>query len=140
VSGVTTCVTDCGEGYFKHTATDSSLKTCQSCSGENAGLTPAAAGVAGCAACTYDSAKVTCTKCETGKYLKSDGTCADSCTANTEFVKNDPTNGNKCVSCSDNNNGGIADCAECSLLPYKWNLNYSHRLLCAADRVSPTIE
>ncbi|ESU40511.1 Variant-specific surface protein [Giardia duodenalis] len=117
VSGVTTCVTDCGEGYFKHTATDSSLKTCQSCSGANSDLTPAAAGVAGCAACTYDSAKVTCTKCETGKYLKSDGTCADNCTANTEFVKNDPTNGNKCVSCSDNNNGGIADCAECSLLP-----------------------
>ncbi|ESU40074.1 Variant-specific surface protein, partial [Giardia duodenalis] len=116
VSGVTTCVTDCGEGYFKHTATDSSLKTCQSCSGTNNNLDPAGAGVAGCAACTYDSAKVTCTKCGTGKYLKSDGTCADSCTANTEFVKNDPTNGNKCVSCGDQTDG-VAGCSECSLLP-----------------------
>ncbi|ESU40239.1 Variant-specific surface protein, partial [Giardia duodenalis] len=72
--------------------------------------------ITGCAACTYDSAKVTCTKCDASKYLKTDGTCADSCTTNTEFAKEDPTNGNKCVSCGEASAGGITNCGECSLL------------------------
>ena len=113
--GATSCVSKCPVGYFEHTATGG-LKTCQSCSNENTGLNPAAAGVTGCAACTYASNKVTCTKCEAGKYLKSDGTCADSCAPNTEFVKNDPTNGNKCAACSTVADGGIENCAECALL------------------------
>ncbi|ESU40632.1 Variant-specific surface protein, partial [Giardia duodenalis] len=116
-TGSTSCVSKCPEGYFEHTDSNTQKKTCQSCSGENTGLTPAGVGVAGCAACTYDSNKVTCTKCGTGKYLKSDGTCADSCAPNTEFVKNDPSNGNKCVSCGTVADGGIENCGECSLLP-----------------------
>ena len=111
--GSTSCVTECPTGYFGHTASDTKKKTCQSCSGKNPDLTPAGAGVDGCAVCTYDNTKVTCTKCGTGKYLKADGTCADSCTANTEFVKNDPSNGNKCVSCGDTN-AGVPNCAKCS--------------------------
>ncbi|ESU40135.1 Variant-specific surface protein [Giardia duodenalis] len=123
VSGVTTCVTDCGEGYFKHTATDSSLKTCQSCSGTNNNLDPVGAGVAGCAACTYDSNKVTCTKCGTGKYLKTTSdstTCveASGCGSGV-FPRADDKAGNGCVPCGEAGSGSIADCAECSLLPYR---------------------
>ena len=123
VNDVTTCETDCGEGYFEHTATSGGLKTCQSCSGKNASLTPAGAGVPGCAACTYDSAKVTCTKCETGKYLKttSDSTsCVEASGCGSGFFpKADDKVGTRCASCGEAGSGGIADCAECSLFPHK---------------------
>ena len=120
--GATTCVTDCGDGYFQHTATGG-LKTCQSCSGRNAGLTPAAAGVTGCAVCTYASNKVMCTKCEAGKYLKttSDSTfcvTASACRSGF-FPKADDKAGNRRVPCGEASSGGINNCAECSLLPYK---------------------
>ena len=123
VSGVTTCVTDCGEGYFKHTAATGDLKTCQSCSGANAGLNPAAVGISGCAACTYASDKVTCTKCETGKYLKttSDSTsCVEASGCGSGFFpKADDKAGNKYMPCGEAGSGGIADCQTCSLFPYK---------------------
>ncbi|ESU42693.1 Variant-specific surface protein [Giardia duodenalis] len=122
VSGVTTCVTDCGEGYFKHTATDSSLKTCQSCSGTNDNLDPAGVGVAGCAVCTY-SDKVTCTKCDADKYLKttSDSTsCVEASGCGSGFFpKADDKAGNRCVPCGEAGSRGINNCAECSLFPYK---------------------
>ncbi|ESU41158.1 Variant-specific surface protein, partial [Giardia duodenalis] len=116
-TGSTSCVSKCPEGYFEHTDSNTQKKTCQSCSGENAGLTPAGAGVAGCAACTYDSNKVTCTKCGTGKYLKTAGD-STSCVTVFEcvfgfFPKNDAENGNKCVPCGDKTNG-IVDCKMCS--------------------------
>ncbi|ESU40382.1 Variant-specific surface protein, partial [Giardia duodenalis] len=121
--GTTTCVTECGEGYFKHTATDSNLKTCQSCSGTNNNLDLAAAGVAGCAVCTYDNTKVTCTKCKAGKYLKTAGdstTCVEASGCRSVFFpKADDKVGNRCVPCGEAGSGGIADCAECSLFPHK---------------------
>ncbi|ESU42911.1 Variant-specific surface protein [Giardia duodenalis] len=121
--GATSCVTECPTGYFGHTATSGGLKTCQSCSGENAGLTPAGAGVAGCAACTYASNKVTCTKCGTGKYLKttSDSTsCVEASGCGSGFFpKADDKAGNKYMPCGEAGSGGIADSAECSLFPYK---------------------
>ena len=120
-SGSTSCVETCPKGYFEHTATDTQKKTCQSCSGKNAGLTPAAAGVDGCAACIYTSAKVTCAKCETGKYLKTEGSTTscvrkEACTGG-YFPKDESTGSNKCVACSSASDGGITDCSECSLLP-----------------------
>ncbi|ESU43225.1 Variant-specific surface protein, partial [Giardia duodenalis] len=118
--GSTSCVTECPTGYFGHTATSGGLKTCQSCSGTNDNLDPAAAGVAGCAACTY-SDKVTCTKCEAGKYLKttSDSTsCVEASGCGSGFFpKADDKAGNKYMPCGEAGSGGIADCAECSLLP-----------------------
>ncbi|ESU41385.1 Variant-specific surface protein, partial [Giardia duodenalis] len=141
--GATSCVSKCPDGYFGHTATDDGLKTCQSCSGTNDNLDPTGAGVAGCAACTYDSAKVTCTKCETGKYLKttSDSTsCVEASGCGSGFFpKADDKAGNRCVPCGEAGSGGITNCAECSLFPYKQNLSYSHRLLCAADWASTTV-
>ncbi|ESU44378.1 Variant-specific surface protein [Giardia duodenalis] len=114
------CVETCPEGYFGHTDSNSK-KTCQSCSGTNDNLDPAGTGVDGCAACTYDSAKITCTKCETGKYLKttSDSTsCVEASGCGSGFFpKADDKAGNKCVACSSASDGGIADCSECSLLP-----------------------
>ena len=53
-----------------------------------------------------------CTKCRSSKYLK-DGMCADSCTADTEFAKEDTEKGNRCVPCGDKADG-IADCKTCS--------------------------
>ncbi|ESU41419.1 Guanylate kinase, partial [Giardia duodenalis] len=119
----TSCVTECPTGYFGHTATSGGLKTCQSCSGENAGLTPAGAGVDGCAACTYASNKVTCTKCEAGKYLKttSDSTsCVEASGCGpSAFLKDDAETENKYMPCGEAGSGGIADCAKCSLFSYK---------------------
>ncbi|ESU40025.1 Variant-specific surface protein [Giardia duodenalis] len=116
-SGSTSCVSKCPEGYFEHTDSNTQKKTCQSCSDKNAGLTPAATGVAGCAACTYDNTKVTCTKCKAGKYLKTAGD-STSCVTVFEcvfgfFPKNDAENGNKCVPCGDKTDG-IVDCKMCS--------------------------
>ena len=123
VNDITTCVTECDEGYFGHTAATGGLKTCQSCSGENASLTPATAGVTGCAVCTYASNKVTCTKCEAGKYLKttSDSTsCVEASGCGpSAFLKDDAETENKYMPCGEAGSGGIADCAECSLFPYK---------------------
>ena len=117
----TSCVTECPTGYFGHTAATGDLKTCQSCSGTNNNLDPAAVGITGCAVCTYDNTKVTCTKCETGKYLKttSDST---SCVAASEcgsgfFPRADDKTGNKCAACDTVSDGGIDDCTECTPIP-----------------------
>ena len=138
--GATSCVSKCPDGYFGHTATDDDLKTCQSCSGTNDNLDLAGTGVDGCAVCTYASNKVTCTKCEAGKYLKttSDSTsCVEASGCGPGFFpKADDKAGNRCVPCGEAGSGGIADCQICSLVPYKQNLSYSHQLLCAADWVS----
>ena len=117
----TSCLDEskCKEGNTYFPTTDSTAnkkKVCLSCG------TAANGGIDGCAECTApttsgssSSQKATCTKCASPKYLKADGTCADGCASDsTEFVKNDSTNGNKCVLCNDNNNGGIADCTQCT--------------------------
>ena len=70
VSGVTTCVTDCGEGYFKHAAANGGLKTCQSCSAPKEGLNPAVTGIPGCTQCTYTDSTLKCTACTSGYKLE----------------------------------------------------------------------
>ena len=115
--GATSCLATCPEGYFEHTASDTK-KTCQSCSGKNADLNPAATGVTGCVKCTYDNTKVTCTKCETGKYLKTAGdstSCVEASQCGSGFFpKTDDKAGNKCVPCGEAGSGGINNCAECT--------------------------
>ena len=116
----------CQAGYFKHPAStsDATKQSCIACSDETGA--DSNLGVASCVECTPPTTpgtnsqqqKATCTKCASPKYLKTDGTCgeASDCTG-TAFPKADNNAGNKCVSCSDNSNGGITNCAECSLLP-----------------------
>ena len=120
-TGSTSCVTTCPEGYFEHTDSNTQKKTCQSCATANTGLTPAGAGVAGYAACTYASNKVTCTKCDADKYLKttSDSTsCVEASECGSGFFpKADDKTGNGCAACSTVADGGIENCGECSLLP-----------------------
>ncbi|ESU39957.1 Variant-specific surface protein, partial [Giardia duodenalis] len=77
VNDVTTCETNCGDGYFQHTATSGDLKTCQSCSaGTNDA--PAVSGIQNCASCTYTSSTLKCAACGEGKKPNKEGTgCFD---------------------------------------------------------------
>ncbi|ESU41098.1 Variant-specific surface protein [Giardia duodenalis] len=75
--GATTCETNCGDGYFQHTATSGDLKTCQLCA---TGTTdaPAVSGIQNCASCTYTSSTLKCTACGEGKKPNKEGTgCFD---------------------------------------------------------------
>ena len=111
----------CRPGYFRNPVTvlDKTKQSCIACNDTTGADNNV--GIASCTECTApatsgsssSSQKATCTKCASPKYLKADGTCADSCTANTEFAKEDDVNGNICVSCGDQING-IADCKTCS--------------------------
>ncbi|ESU39895.1 Variant-specific surface protein, partial [Giardia duodenalis] len=116
--GATSCVTNCGEGFFP-TTDSNTKKVCVSCG------TAANGGIADCAKCSMltpasrsSTVLVTCTKCGSDKYLKSDGSgCVESsgCASDsTEFAKEDTDSGNRCVSCGDQTDGGIADCKTCS--------------------------
>ena len=97
-----TCTT-CEDGFFG--------PTCEACQDEN------------CATCAV-TGNNKCSKCKgtgTKTYLKVDGgstgTCveASGCTAAT-FPKVDEQQGNKCAACNSVPDGGIANCATCSLL------------------------
>ena len=75
-----------------------------------------------------------CTKCTESRYVKTDGSCAENasgCTADTEFAKEDPTNGNRCVPCGDKIDG-ITDCKTCSKPE-----NALKCLTCATDTNKP---
>ena len=71
VDGATTCVTECGEGYFKNDkgGSDSLTKVCVSCGDETS-------GVPNCAKCTLSSraTKPTCSECGSGYKLEG-GAC-----------------------------------------------------------------
>ena len=80
-------------------------------------------GVDGCLKCrksTSESTPATCTECQAERYFKdgSPASCVTAAACNTGYFPNDNADGKKkCLPCSDNNNGGITNCAECSLLP-----------------------
>ena len=133
-NGVTSCVTDdeCTgtEGFF---VKDGTPKTCEACGDENC-ATCAAEGTGQCNKC-----KTTGTK----TYLKVSagaGTCVEASQCGpTAFPKDDSANGNKCASCSSASDGGIENCAECSLLP---SASRSSTVLitctkCTANKLSP---
>ena len=78
-------------------------------------------GVAGCAKCTkpQSAGPATCTECQADKYLKTESGTA-SCVSAEEckdgFFPTADAQGKKvCAKCSDTANGGIEDCAKCSL-------------------------
>ena len=106
-----TC-TACEDGYF----VAQTGVTCTPCEDDN------------CATCAA-TGKNQCSKCKATNtagaklYLKTEsssptGTCVEASGCGlTAFPKDDPTNENKCASCSSASDGGIENCAECSLLP-----------------------
>ncbi|ESU40199.1 Variant-specific surface protein [Giardia duodenalis] len=77
-------------------------------------------GVTDCAECTAPAqgkTKPTCTKCS-AKYLKTttDGTttCVEKTACKDDFFPvDDPTNGNKCISCGDETSG-VPNCVKCT--------------------------
>ncbi|EFO60836.1 VSP, partial [Giardia lamblia P15] len=78
-------------------------------------------GVAGCAKCTkpQSAGPATCTECAADKHLKTDSG-ATSCVSAGEckdgfFPTTDSTGKRVCTTCGDTANGGIEDCAKCSL-------------------------
>ena len=110
----------CKDGYFLG-ATSGGQGKCIQCSFKAETNWP---GVDNCAKCTSSNTQntpATCTECAEGYYLKTDGSTT-SCVAaeqcnNGFFPTTDNTGKKVCVKCSDNANGGIANCGECSLLP-----------------------
>ena len=114
-----TCVeaSGCGSGFFPK-ADDKAGNKCTACGSASDG------GIDNCAECSLltpasrsSTVLVTCTKCGSNKYLKSDGSgCGESsgCASGTEFAKEDTEKGNKCIKCNDNNNGGIESCSQCT--------------------------
>ncbi|KAE8304113.1 VSP [Giardia duodenalis] len=122
--------TEAAPGYFAPVGAANTEQSVVAC-GDTTGVTIAAGGntykgIADCAECGAPDATAgaeagkvaTCTKCGVSKYLK-DNTCVDkaqcdSGNTNKLVAVDDPENGNKCVSCSDNLNGGVANCDTCS--------------------------
>ncbi|ESU39863.1 Variant-specific surface protein, partial [Giardia duodenalis] len=108
---------ECGKGLFPTTV--SNVKTCISCS------TTVNGGITDCSECSLlpsasrsSTVLVTCTKCGSDKYLKTaaDGTttCVEKTACKDDFFPvDDPTNGNKCISCGDETSG-VPNCAKCT--------------------------
>ena len=107
-----------------------------SCGDATTGVTVAAdsgnkyKGIANCEECTAPDAAAgaratdkfaKCTKCSAGKYLKDDGSTTQ-CVATANdcgdgyAAKQDNTNGNRCLACIDQSNGGVTGCAECTAI------------------------
>ncbi|EFO62600.1 VSP [Giardia lamblia P15] len=116
------------DGYF---AVPGALKTGESivtCSDSTTGVTTSSGtykGRANCEKCEpppdvmgfRTDRLARCTRCTESRYVKTDGSCAEDangCISGTEFGKVDVQNGNRCILCSDEINGGIADCNTCS--------------------------
>ncbi|ESU38829.1 Variant-specific surface protein, partial [Giardia duodenalis] len=82
-------------------------------------------GIANCQECAAPAAvpgaradKVAvCTRCVDPKYLKSNE-CVDSADDCSDgyAAKEDSDSGNRCIKCDDADNGGIADCAQCTAI------------------------
>ena len=113
-----TCETKetCTGGYFPKDESTGGNK-CVQCSSASSG------GIADCSKCSLlpsasrsSTVLVTCTKCGSDKYLKSDGSgCVESsgCTPSTEFAKKDSEKGNRCLPCGDATSG-VPNCAKCT--------------------------
>ncbi|ESU34792.1 Variant-specific surface protein [Giardia duodenalis] len=117
-TGDTRCKSCTEETHFLGAASGGEGK-CISC-GDASGNTWK--GVDGCLKCTTsgkENAPATCTECQEGKYLKGgDPTSCilrNACTG-THFPNDNAENKKKCLPCGDHVNGGIENCAECSLL------------------------
>nr|Q03185.1 RecName: Full=Major surface trophozoite antigen 11; Flags: Precursor [Giardia intestinalis]AAA02687.1 surface protein 11 [Giardia intestinalis] len=97
--GLSSCEETCPEGYFGHTATAESKKTCKSCTGGSSEA-PNVKGIGDCLKCMYNEASgntLTCEKCSAQKKPSLDKTSCNDCT------------GQNCAFCS--SSGG--DCEGC---------------------------
>ncbi|ESU44857.1 Variant-specific surface protein [Giardia duodenalis] len=108
----------CKEGYFLG-ATSGGQGKCIQCNNLE---DQSWKGVQNCAKCTSSKTSgtpATCTECAENYYLRTDGSttsCVSAADCNNGFFPTTDSNNKKvCVKCSDNNNGGIANCAKCSL-------------------------
>ncbi|ESU44789.1 Variant-specific surface protein [Giardia duodenalis] len=105
----------CRDGYFLGAANNAAGKCIQCSSKDEAGWP----GVDNCAKCTSSNAESTpavCTECADNYYLKtvqSTTSCETNCGEG--FFATTVENVKKCVSCSTTENGGIENCAKCSL-------------------------
>ncbi|ESU40595.1 Variant-specific surface protein, partial [Giardia duodenalis] len=91
-------------GFTETSKTYNGVQYCEACDGS--ALTDTQGGTA------------KCTKCSAGKYLKvtdSNTQCLDSANnCGTGYAgKEDNENGNKCLACTDQSNGGAANCETC---------------------------
>ncbi|ESU40047.1 Variant-specific surface protein [Giardia duodenalis] len=109
----------CKDGYFLG-ATSGAAGKCIKC--DNVDDTNWK-GVVGCLKCTSSKTSgtpATCTECQADRYLKAKvGDTAETCETKETctggyFPKDESTGGNKCVKCSDTNNGGIENCSTCT--------------------------
>ena len=105
----------CKDGYFLG-ATSGAAGKCIQCNNLEDQSWP---GVDNCAKCTssgQSGTAATCTECADNYYLKTNGG-ATSCVTNCGegFFPTTVNSIKKCVSCSETSNGGIANCARCSL-------------------------
>ena len=111
----------CKDGYFLG-ATNGAAGKCIQCSSKAEAGWP---GVDSCAKCTssgQSGTAATCTECAANFYLKtaeSTTSCVTAEQCGEGFFATTAENIKKCARCNDNTNGGIADCGECSLFPYK---------------------
>ena len=115
--------TEAAPGYFLNPLKASDKDSVVSCSNAT-GFTDTDKtynGVENCEACDGSALKADasgtakCTKCGNSKYLK-DNECVANANACGEgyAAKEDSENGNRCIKCDDADNGGIADCAQCT--------------------------
>ena len=108
--GLSSCEETCPEGYFGHTATAESKKTCKSCSDGAQGVVPAVTGIHHCTRCTYaedDGNALTCDECESDQKPSEDKTKCNPCTdANCLFCDE----GGACQKCG---SGFILDGQNC---------------------------
>ncbi|ESU45212.1 Variant-specific surface protein, partial [Giardia duodenalis] len=102
--GTTTCVTECGNGYFKNDngGSDSQTKVCVSCGDTNAGVP----NCAKCTAPTTTGQKPACSECNSGFALSEDKT---TCTQDTTPQCTTPD----CRAC-DNPAKDSETCTECN--------------------------
>ncbi|ESU44555.1 Variant-specific surface protein [Giardia duodenalis] len=117
--------TQAADGYFIPTGaanTDQSVVACDDEAGVAVGGSTYK-GIANCQECAAPDAApgartdkvATCTRCVDPKYLKGNECVenADAC-GDGYAAKEDSKNGNRCIKCDDADNGGIADCAQCT--------------------------
>ena len=123
-------------------ATSGQTGKCVSC-GDASGATWK--GVDGCLKCTKPNTAgaAICTECQADRYLKAKvGSTAETCETKETctggyFPKDESTGGNKCASCSDTNNGGIADCSACTPIESPTTTVLVTCSACSQGKVSP---
>ncbi|ESU43691.1 Variant-specific surface protein, partial [Giardia duodenalis] len=118
--------TEAATGYFIPTGAANTDQSVVACGDDTTGVTVGGStykGVAGCQECVDPDAATgaradtvaTCTRCVDPKYLKDSECVADASACGDGYAaKEDSKNGNRCIKCNDADNGGIADCAQCT--------------------------